>query len=99
MKIYAGVRTIDGLLVTVDGQLLNERVDVHVFSNMGFEWTYEGPESTQLALAILADHLQDDARAFLLAEPFMRAVVANLDNTWQMSSDDVQAAVDALSDE
>jgi hypothetical protein len=97
MKIYAGDRTIDGIVVTVDGAPLEQRLDLHAFSDNGFEWTYEGMESTQLALALLADHLHDDQRALSLAQAFMQAVVANLDNTWEMNSIEVQAVVDALS--
>lgn len=97
MKIYAGDRTIDGIIVTVDGVPLNERLDLQAYSENGFEWTYEGVESTQLALALLADHLQDDQRALSLAQAFMQGVVANLDNTWQLSSTDIQTAIDALS--
>ena len=96
MKIYAGDRTIDGIVVTVDGVPLDPRLDLQALSDNGFEWTYEGPEPAQLALAMLADHLQDDARALSLAQAFMRTVVANLDNTWQMSSDDIQAVIDTL---
>lgn len=96
MKSYRGDRTIDGIIVTVDGELLDERRDLEAISENGFEWTYEGAESSQLALAILADHLQDDARALALAEPFMRGVIANLDNTWEMDSAQVQSAIDAL---
>ncbi len=96
MKVYQGDRTIDGILVTVDGEMLDERQDIKHFTNNGFEWTFEGDESRQLALAILADHLGDDGRALALSEPFMKAVVANFDNTWEMSSDDVADAVSAL---
>ena len=96
MTTYAGDRTIDGIVVTVDGQPLDQRLDLRMFSSNGFEWTYEGDESRQLALAILADHLRDDQRALALVEPFTRAVVANFDNSWEMSSDDVAAAVAGL---
>lgn len=99
MKTYCGDRTIDGIVVTVDGAPLDQRLDLAAFSGNGFEWTYEGAESKQLALAILADHLGDGPRALALAEPFMREVIANLDNTWQMSAEEVQGAVDALSQE
>jgi hypothetical protein len=97
MKIYAGDRTIDGIVVTVDGEPLDPRYDLRVFSDNGFEWTYEGDESRQLALAILADHLGSGERALALVEPFMRAVVANFDNTWEMRETDVASAVTALS--
>jgi hypothetical protein len=96
MKVYEGDRTIDGILVTVDGELLDERHDIKRFTNNGFEWTFEGDEPRQLALAILADHLGDGPRALTLTDAFMRAVVANFDNTWRMSSDDVAAAIAAL---
>ena len=96
MKTYAGDRTIDGIVVTVDGEPLDQRLDVRRFSENGFEWTYEGPESRQLALAILADHLDDADRALTLVEPFMSEVVANFDNTWEMTSDDVAAAIEAI---
>ena len=96
MKTYAGDRTIDGIVATVDGNTLDERLDIRRYSENGFEWTYEGPESRQLALAILADHLGDADRALALVEPFMRDVVANFDNTWEMTSDDVAAAIEAF---
>lgn len=97
MTVYAGDRTIDGILVTVDGEPLDPRSDVQAFSENGFEWTYEGPESRQLALAILVHHLGDEQRALALTEAFMSEVVAYFDNTWEMSGDDVDAAIAALS--
>ena len=82
--------------MTVDGYPLDQRLDLRRYSGNGFEWTYEGAESRQLALAILADHLGDAERALALVEPFMREVVANFDNTWEMTSEDVDDAVEAL---
>ena len=96
MKTYAGDRTIDGLVVTVDDEPLDQRLDIRRYSENGFEWTYEGPEPRQLALAMLAEHLGDADRALALVEPFMREVVANFDNTWEMTSDDVAAAIEAF---
>lgn len=96
MKTYEGKRTIDGLIVTVDGKPLGEHYEVKRFTRFGFEWTYEGESPRQLALAILADYLGDDARAIRLSEPFMREVVANLDNDWSLTGDDVAAAVRRL---
>ena len=96
VKIYAGDRTIDGIVVTADGEPLDERSELRRFSENGFEWTYEGSASRQLALAILADHLGDDARALELCEVFMREVVAYFDNTWEMTSADVDAAIEAI---
>jgi hypothetical protein len=96
MKRFIGDRTIDGIKVTVDGQPLDQRLDLHRYTANGFEWSYEGPEPRQLALAILAEHLGDPARAQALVEPFMKAVVANFGNEWEMTSADIDAVLDAL---
>jgi len=96
MKTYAGDRTIDGIVVTVDGQALDQRLDLKTITDDGFEWSFEGPASAQLALAILADHTGDDAKALRLHEAFMREIVANFANEWQLTSDDVEGAVTAL---
>jgi Family of unknown function (DUF6166) len=96
MKKFSGDRTIDGVKVTVDGQPLDQRLDIHRYTANGFEWSYEGDEPRQLALAILAEHLSDAAGAKALVEPFMKAVVANFDNEWEMTSADIDAAVAAL---
>jgi hypothetical protein len=95
MKRYLGDRTIDGVKVTVDGAPLDPCVNVKAFTDNGFEWSYEGPEPRQLALALLVDHL-GDAAALAAVEPFMRAVVANFDNEWEMTSDDIDLALTAL---
>lgn len=93
MKIYEGGRSLDGALVTVDGRPLDPRFDVRRFSPTGFEWTYEGDGPRQLALALLADHLGDAQRALTLTERFMRAVVAELDNAWRLTSEDIDRAL------
>lgn len=96
MKVYSGDRTIDGVKVTVDGAPLDPCVNVVEFTQNGFEWSYEGPEPRQLALALLVNHLGDDAAARAMVEPFMRAIVANFDNEWEMTSDDIDLALTAL---
>ena len=96
MKTYAGRRTIDGLVVTVDGKPLPTHDEVKSFTMYGFEWAYEGASPHQLALAILVDHLGDTDKAVRLSEPFMKQVVANLDNDWELSAADIDAALRAL---
>lgn len=93
MKTYEGKRAFDGLIVTVDGASLPEHYEVAQFTTWGFEWTYEGESPQQLALAILYDHLGDKTRAIGLSERFMRKVVANLDNDWRLTSDEIDAAI------
>ena len=91
MKTYDGKRTIDGLVVTVDGKQLDEHYEVKRFTKYGFEWTYEGENPQQLALAILFDHLGDKNRSIALSGPFMKSVIANLDNDWTLTSVDIDA--------
>jgi uncharacterized protein DUF6166 len=98
MKTYEGGRGLAGAQVTVDGAPLDPRFDVKMFSRMGFEWTYEGDGPRQLALALLCDHLGDPRRALALTEPFMREVVAELDNAWLLTSEDVEEAVRRIGD-
>ncbi len=96
MKLYEGRRTIDGLVVTVDGRRLDERYDVKRFTRYGFEWTYEGESPQQLALAILMDHLGDAPRAIGLSHGFMQRMVANFDNDWRLTGEEVDAAIKIL---
>jgi hypothetical protein len=93
MATYEGRRTIDGLVVTVDGKNLDERYDVGRFTKYGFEWTYEGGGPQQLALAILVNHLGDRARAVRLSQAFMQKVVANLDNDWTITTEEIDTAL------
>src|SRR5215467_11806274 len=93
MSTYEGKRTIDGLVVTVDGRRLDEHYEVARFTRYGFEWTYEGASPQQLAMAILFDHGGDKDRAVRLAEPFMRRVVANLDNDWSLTGEEIDRVV------
>ncbi len=89
MKLYEGGRSLAGAVVTVDGVPLDPRFDIRRFSSTGFEWTYEGDGPRQLALALLADHLGDPARALALSDWFMCEVVAVLDNAWQLRGDEI----------
>ena len=99
MKRYLGERTIDGISVTVDGSDLDPRFDLKTLSPEGFEWTYEGAAPAQLALALLADHLGDDQRAVALHDAFMRTAVANFENDWEMTAEDIDAVLSSLSPE
>ena len=96
MKVYRGGRSLAGAEVTVDGKPLPPRFDLKRLSPTGFEWAYAGNGPAQLALALLADHLGDDSRALALYEPFMRGLVAELDNSWELTSADIDAALRAI---
>ena len=90
MKTYEGKRTIDGLVVTVDGGALDEHYEVQRYTKYGFEWSYEGDSPRQLALAILFDYLGDRERAIRLADGFTKEIVANLDNDWSITGDRIE---------
>ena len=96
MKTYQGGRSLEGAVVTVDGKPLRPRYDIRRLASTGFEWTYEGPGPAQLALALLADHLGDSKKALKLYEPFMKRIVADLDNSWELTSADIDAALKEL---
>jgi hypothetical protein len=91
MKIYEGKRTIDGIVVTVDGRPLPEHYEVKRFTKYGFEWTYDGDSPQQLALAILFDHSGNKNRAIALSASYMKDVIANLDNDWRLTGDEIEA--------
>ncbi len=95
-KTYTGDRTMDGVQVSVDGRPLDPRYGLRRFTSGGFEWSYEGPEPEQLAFALLVDHLGDPARADALRGRFMREVVANFDNEWEMTSADIDRALESF---
>ena len=96
MKTYVGGRSLAGAEVTVDGEKLDPRFDLKRLSPAGFEWTYEGNGPAQLALALLADHLGEDGKALRLYEPFMRSFVADLDNSWELTSAEIDAALQGI---
>jgi len=56
---------------------LEPRPDLRDYAS-GFEWWDARDRSLQLALAILADYLNDDAKALSLHEDFTWKVVAGL---------------------
>jgi len=89
MKSYRGfIDASDGRHVVVDdnalpdnrsGHAINPRHDLFNHSPEGFAWGYSGSGPAQLALAILADHLGDDAKAVKLHHQFKFRVIAQLD--------------------
>lgn len=95
-RTYTGERTIDGVLVTVDGRPLDEGYAIRTYTDHGMEWSYEGDGPRQLALALLADHLGDAEAALAVVEPFMVRVVANFDNDWEMTSADIERALENI---
>ena len=92
MKHYLGHRTIDGIIVTVNGVSLDPCYHLERFTELGFEWSYKGGSPQQLALALIADCVgRDQARRW--SEPFMVKVVAHLDNDWRLTDADIRTAM------
>jgi uncharacterized protein DUF6166 len=105
MKIYLGYRDVTGAarVIVSDGDIggpLHPRFDLANHSPTGFEWSYGGSGPAQLALAILADALGNDARALRFYQVFKWRVIARIphDDVWQMAQADVIRTVDEIAD-
>ena len=100
MKRYQGKRSYGEVYVTVNGAALDPRFDLRFHSPDGFGWGYGGSGPAQLALALLADCLGDDARALALYQEFKRAAVASLPRDgWTLTEEQIRQAVSALPNE
>jgi hypothetical protein len=90
-RVYRGLRTPDGAEVTVDDRKVPFRYDLRNHSPTGFEWGYGGRGPAQLALALLADVLGDDATAELLYQKFKWECIAIIKaDAWTMVEADVR---------
>lgn len=97
MKRYQGRREGHAVIVTVNGRPLNPRLDLWNHSPTGFEWGYGGSGPAQLALALLADCLDNDEQAVQLHQEFKRKLVAYLEgHGWIMTSREILATVSKL---
>jgi len=89
MKVYQGKRQDDTVEVTVDGRPLDPRTDLRDFGAEGFEWGYEGSGPSQLAFAILADHMGAKG-ALEHYRRFVRDVIAEIEgDEWRLNTDNV----------
>ena len=79
-----------GLLI--DGELHVAVLDGHHHVGDQVETASVDPASQ----AFLVDHLGDDARALRLSEAFMKEVVANFDNDWELTGAEIDAALARL---
>jgi hypothetical protein len=97
MKRYEGKRANSQTVVTVNGQPLNPRFDLWNHSPTGFEWGYGGSGPAQLALAILADALDNDAAACRWHQEFKFTVVAGLpEQSWSLTDNEIRRTVQAF---
>lgn len=97
MKRYVANRQVNGTTVIVrdddscqSSRRLVFRLDLANHSPEGFEWGNGGSGPAQLALAILADHLNDDQRALTLYPLFIWTAIAELpSNQWSISAEEI----------
>jgi hypothetical protein len=92
--IYRAIRDEKyNLLVTVHGKPLNYRLDIAQHSPSGFDCGYGGLGPAQLALAILAEHLDDDVLALRQQDALMWNVIAKLPREgWELTGKQVDEA-------
>ncbi len=102
--VYRGERIPDpetGLLETLvtvsDAQgirALDPRLDLRNHSPTGLEWGYSGSGPAQLALAILANFLNDDELANSLHQKFKFQVISGLPKAnWEIPAETIKTFV------
>ena len=97
MSFYVGRRTKMGPVVTVDGELLDPRLDLKNHCPTGFEWGFCGSGPAQLALAILADHFDDPQEALEFYQRFKWAVIAELPKIeWTLNTRQIDEAIERI---
>lgn len=83
-----------------DGGKLDPRHDLFNHSPTGFSWGYSGSGPSQLALAILANHLEDKERIFRLYIPFRDTVIAHFQQKgdWSLTEEQIDRAIEHIED-
>lgn len=94
MKTGSLYRGQPGGNVTVDGKSLKKRFDLRKHSPSGFGWGYGGSGPAQLALAIMADFLEDDEAAQTVYQAFKAEVIARIpsDAAWELTGEQIAAS-------
>lgn len=90
MKVYKVKRTPKRVTAEVveggNEYALSPRLDLRRHSPTGFEYGYEGSGPAQLALAILADFL-DDESALRLYQEFKREIIGRMSApSWELTA-------------
>lgn len=99
---YHGWREAPGYTIVTSNpggipKRLATRTDLANHSPDGFEWGYPGSGPAQLALAICADFLDDDAEALKVYQDFKMARVATIQSDdWIITSTEVGATIAAI---
>ena len=73
---------------------LDPRNDLINHSPDGFNWGFGGSGPAQLALALLADHLEDDDEALKYYQQFKLLIVAQLpERGWKLTAAEIDDAL------
>ena len=102
-KVYTGRRGPEGCVVWVidesgEPKPLNPCWELRNHSPTGFEWGYGGSGPAQLALAILADHFDNDRAALNLYQRFKWACIAQIRGaSWSLSGEEIDNWLTQLS--
>lgn len=102
MKTYLGSRTADGRAavdVEHEGETvgLPPRHDLRELAPQGFDWSASGTGPAQLALALAADCLGDDAKALEVYQALQAKLVARLPlEGWELTEAQLRRAIDGL---
>jgi len=80
----------------VDKRPLNPRIDLRKHSPAGFAWGEDSAAQAELALALLADALDNDERALWLHQDFNRRVLRLLPTRWTITRSRILAYVDMI---
>jgi hypothetical protein len=82
---------------SAERQPLELRFDLRKHSSTGFGWGEgDAGSAQQLALALLADALRNDARALNVHQEFSRRVIPLLPGRWTISRSRILAYVDRI---
>jgi len=100
MRQYEGSRAKAGTVVTVNGDIIDPRLDLRNHSPSGLEWGYAGSGPAQLALAILADHYKEKKKALEVYQSFKFAVVTKLPKYgWTLTTEQINEVMQSLGGE
>lgn len=100
MKSYTGIRTEEGTEVTVTDEKgtrpLDPRLDLRRHSPTGFSHGYSGSGPAQLALALLADVLGEEA-AQKHYQSYKFKVIGRIEgDSFELSEDDIRRSVEQI---
>ena len=79
--------SVNGQVIVREGtnkRSLDSRTDLHDYATT-FEWGNDSAGAAQLGLALLADALDNDARAQLLHQNFKSRVIVDLPERWTIT--------------